>query len=191
MTLREVLYGLYGAYRLARFDALGMTYFDTSITGFWRSFFAAVLVAPLYFATLFAQIVAGEVDADLSRFFIIQGIGYVILWVAYPLVMIPVTDFLDREHKYLGYIVAYNWAGVWQWLIMVPVTVLGKAGVLPPGLDVLLQMAAFAYIVTYFWFVAKTALEIPGVIALMVLAGDILLSFFILTIMAAMVVQPG
>ena len=44
----EVLGALYGAYRLARIDPAGMTYFNLSFEGFWRSFFAAVLVAPAY-----------------------------------------------------------------------------------------------------------------------------------------------
>jgi len=47
-SAREMMYALYGAYRLARFDAGGMRYFDASIDGFWRSFFAAVLIAPFY-----------------------------------------------------------------------------------------------------------------------------------------------
>ena len=47
-TAGETLRALYGAYRLARLDAGGMAYFDSSIGGFWRSFFAAVLVVPFY-----------------------------------------------------------------------------------------------------------------------------------------------
>lgn len=187
MTLREVAFGLFGAYRLARFDALGMTFFDTSITGFWRSFFAAALVAPLYLTMLFSQIVAGDVIAALPRFFIVQAIGYVILWVAYPLLMIPVTDFLDRGNKYLGYIVAYNWSAVWQQLLFVPLTVLGRAGVLSPELGILLTIAAFIYVSAYIWFVALAALEIPGLVAFAILAGDLFLSFLIQLLVASMI----
>ncbi len=39
---------LTGALRLARFDAGGMAAFDVSFEGFWRSFWAAGLVLPLY-----------------------------------------------------------------------------------------------------------------------------------------------
>ena len=41
ITAREVSYGLFGAWRLAHLDRRGMEYFDTSIDGFWRSFWAA------------------------------------------------------------------------------------------------------------------------------------------------------
>ena len=43
---QEVLSALYGAYRLAWFDVSGMTFLNLTVEGFWRSFFAAVLVAP-------------------------------------------------------------------------------------------------------------------------------------------------
>ena len=47
-SLAEVARAIYGAWRLMLFDADGMTFFDLSTGGFWRSFFAAVVVAPLY-----------------------------------------------------------------------------------------------------------------------------------------------
>ena len=45
-SVTEIAYALYGAWRLARLDSGGMGYFDRSIAGFWKSFFAALLVAP-------------------------------------------------------------------------------------------------------------------------------------------------
>ena len=42
----EIAYGIYGAWRLARLDVTGMEVFDRTVAGFWKSFFAAVLVAP-------------------------------------------------------------------------------------------------------------------------------------------------
>ena len=52
VTSREVVAALYGAYRLARFDPSGLALFDATIAGFSRSFFAAVLVAPVYLVLL-------------------------------------------------------------------------------------------------------------------------------------------
>lgn len=54
----EIATALYGAYRLARLDPQGMQYFDLSIGGFWRSFFAAVLMAPFFALLILLQ--AGE-----------------------------------------------------------------------------------------------------------------------------------
>ena len=63
-SANQVMYALYGAYRLARFDAAGMRYFETSIEGFWRSFFAAVIVAPPYALLLFLRYRNGLADVD-------------------------------------------------------------------------------------------------------------------------------
>ena len=42
ISLREVITALYGAYRLARFDPGGLGFYEVTVQGFWRSFFAAV-----------------------------------------------------------------------------------------------------------------------------------------------------
>ena len=42
----SVIRSIYGAWRLALLDPSGLNWFDVSIEGFWRSFFAAAIVAP-------------------------------------------------------------------------------------------------------------------------------------------------
>ena len=54
----EVLRSLYGAYRLAFLDQSGMAHFNLSVDGFWRSFFAAVLVAPGFAVLVVQKLVA-------------------------------------------------------------------------------------------------------------------------------------
>ena len=83
----EINRALFGAYLLARRDPRGMGYFEISVEGFWRSFFAAALAAPM-----FAIIVAlhrPEVTAEYSIAwqFLGQTIRYVLDWAAYPLIV--------------------------------------------------------------------------------------------------------
>ena len=40
-SLHEIFYGVFGAWRLFRLDPKAMAYFDNSVEGFWKSFFAA------------------------------------------------------------------------------------------------------------------------------------------------------
>ncbi|MDX2142565.1 MAG: hypothetical protein SFV19_04360 [Rhodospirillaceae bacterium] len=47
-SLREIVYGVFGAWRLARLDRSAMVHFDRTVEGFWKSFFAAAIVAPAY-----------------------------------------------------------------------------------------------------------------------------------------------
>jgi len=173
--LSEILRALYGAYRLARFDAAGLTFLDATPGGFWKSFFAAVLVAPLYAVLLAVRLRADLPDVTVARFLAIESIAYVIGWVLFPLVMAAVARLIDRERHYIRYIVAYNWASVWQNAIYLPVAILAVAGTLTGGAGGLLALGALVVVLVYAWFVARTALDIPGPLAVPLVALDVVL----------------
>ena len=179
LSAREAATSLYGAYRLARFDARGMTYFETSLAGFWRSFFAAVIVAPMFAVVLVMRYAAGEAAVDGVRFASVEAIAYVIAWVAFPLVMVSLARLLDREERYLGYIVAYNWASVLQNGLYLPLVMLGAAGVIPAETAGPLILIALSLIFVYGWFIAKVALDVGAWTAVALVALDLMLSVFI------------
>ena len=123
ITTREAATALYGAYRLARVDEHGMDFFDTSIEGFWRSFYAAALVAPLYVILMVTRFQAGDVQASGLQFVAVEMIAYVTSWVAFPVVAAYLAPMVQRDHRYLRYIVAYNWASVLQNLVCLPIAI--------------------------------------------------------------------
>ena len=90
----EVLSALYGAYRLAWFDVAGMAHFNLTVDGFWRSFFAAVLVAPAYAILVGLQVASGEEAIDPGLLLLGESIGYILAWCAFPLVAIVLTRLL-------------------------------------------------------------------------------------------------
>ena len=171
--LNEILRALYGAYRLARFDAGGLTFFDATVGGFWRSFFAAVIVAPLYVTMLGVRFTSQAIEATPARFLAIEMISYVIGWVAYPLVMTTVVRAIDRERHYLRYMVAYNWAGVWQSLLYLPLVILTYGGAVPERAVAVPTLAAFLAILVYAWFIARVGLAIPGLVAASLVALEV------------------
>ncbi len=179
LSAQEAAASLYGAYRLARFDARGMTYFETSLAGFWRSFFAAVIVAPMFAVVLVMRYAAGSNGVDGVRFAAVEAIAYVIAWVAFPLVMVSLARLLDREERYLGYIVAYNWASVLQNGLYLPLVILGAAGVIPAETAGPLILIALSLILVYGWFIAKVALDVGAWTAVSLVALDLVLSVFI------------
>ena len=124
ISAREVLTALYGALRLARFDPSGLDFFEQTETGFWRSFFAAVLVAPFYLMLTSIRYSGLTETVPFVRFLAIETIAYVIAWVAFPLLMAALTRSLGREAHYIRTIVAYNWAAVWQNALYMPVAML-------------------------------------------------------------------
>jgi hypothetical protein len=173
----EVLSALYGAYRLAWFDASGMTYFNLTVEGFWRSFFAAILVAPAY-AILVGMQSSAEAEAfNLALVFLAESIGYVLAWCAFPIVALVLTRMLGLDRNYVALIVAHNWSAVPQTAAFVAVVLLGV--VLPQGLGTLLVTLTTGAILVYQWFVIRTALQSSGGIALMLLLVDLVVTSMI------------
>jgi hypothetical protein len=173
----EVLSALYGACRLAWFDASGMTYFNLTVEGFWRSFFAAVLVAPAYAILVGMQSSAEAEDFNLALVFLTESIGYVLAWCAFPIVALLLTRMLGLDRNYVALIVAHNWSAVPQTAALVAVVLLGV--VLPQGLGTLLVTLTTGAILVYQWFVIRTALQSSGGIALMLLLVDLVVTSMI------------
>ena len=107
---------IYGAYRLARLDAAGMSYFDTSVAGFWRSFFAAVIIAPFYAMLLAIRFPIIAADADPTRF---------VLYEAY------VDEAAAKAHKATAHYLAWREA-VAPWMAS-PRKGLAHLGIFPAG----------------------------------------------------------
>jgi len=179
LSLREAVSALYGAYRLARFDRGGMAYFDSTIEGFWKSFFAAVLVAPLYILLLGVRLQASEVPHPVVRYLAVELTAYVIAWVVFPLAMVTVARVIDREARYFAFIVAYNWAAVWQNLLHLSVAIAIMGGLLPqPAGDAIAYIVLVAVLI-YSWFIARTALDVPAPLAAALVALDLVLGILI------------
>jgi hypothetical protein len=162
LTLGELIVSVYGASLLARFNPRGMSCFDTSLGGFWRSFYAAALVAPLYALVVLMRPAEDTVPVPLFRFLVVEASTYVIHWVAFPLLMVNVARMIDREERYLGYIVAYNWSAFLQNLVFLPLTLLAMAGTFGEPAGSLLSALALGVILAIDWFVTRTALQVGG-----------------------------
>jgi hypothetical protein len=173
----EVLRGLYGAYRLAWFDPSGMTNFNLTVEGFWRSFFAAVLVAPAYAILIAMQLSAETDELNLALVLLTEGIGYVLAWSAFPLIAIVLTRLLGLDRNYVALIVAVNWSAVLQTGAFLAVLLLGL--IAPEGLGTLIVTLTTLAILIYQWFVIRTALDTTGGIALMLLLVDLVVTTMI------------
>jgi hypothetical protein len=160
ITAREAASGLYGAWRLAHGDRMGLGYFDASLDGFWRSFWAAAIVAPAYL--LLIGLSQGEAGgtAGPMRAFTVHAIAYALDWTAFPLAMVFGTRALGREANYLRFIVALNWAKVIEAAILLPAALL--AAVVPGGLAGALPLLGFGLVLVYHWWVTKCGLGADG-----------------------------
>jgi hypothetical protein len=169
----EVLRSIYGAYRLAWLDRTGMSHFNLSVEGFWRSFFAAVVVAPGYALLVAQELFTRADEVSPAWAFVIETLAYGIGWAAFPVVAIGVTHLLGLSRNYAAMIIAANWAVVIQ--VGVFIAAVGLSFVLPVlgGLVVTLATGAILF---YQWFVIRTALDTTAGIAIALVVVDLLVN---------------
>lgn len=179
ISVNEVATALTGALRLARFDADGMAYFDLTPAGFWRSFWAAALVAPFFFLLLLLR----HMEADSAGAFVhdmsIELLAYAIAWLAFPVVMASLSRRLDCQQRYLPYIVAYNWCGAVQNAVYLPIAILGFTGALSAALANAMALAAILWVLAFSFFVARTVLGVSGTTAFGIVALDLVMGMVI------------
>ncbi|MEX0809149.1 MAG: hypothetical protein WD044_10520 [Dongiaceae bacterium] len=175
LTGSEIVRSVYGMWRLARLDTIGLQWLDRSPDGFWRSFRLAALLLPAFALHVYFDLSDSAITASLPRILAIQGIYYIVAWTAFPVLMHPIAVALGREERYIGYIVALNWSQVIQYGVLLPVETLiflGNGG----GIGAFLGVVVFFALSVYLWFIAKTALDIHGTTAAGLVVLDILIS---------------
>ena len=177
--LAETVGSLMGALRLARFDAAGLDYFNASVSGFWRSFFAAAIIAPFFVALLIARIADEGADLPVARYLILEATAYVIAWVAFPLVMVYLVRIMGFEARYFRYIVAYNWCGVVQNAVYLPIAIFGYMGAINADIANTLALTTLVWILAFTWFVTRNALDAPPGVAAGIVGLDFLLGLVI------------
>jgi hypothetical protein len=172
----EVQLAVGGALRLARGDPRGLGFFDTSIDGFWRSFRAAVICYPFFLILLGFRVSTARWEAaGLMPVVIVETIGYVISWVAFPLLMLPLSRWLGREERFLPFMVAYNWSQVPQTALFVILAVGAASGLLPRALSQFADLAAAVAVLLYEWYIARVALAVSSSQAVPVVLLDLVL----------------
>ena len=173
---QEARLAVAGTLRLAIGDRGGLACFDRTLDGFWRSFRAAVICYPLYLVLLAMRITLAEWERSGGWHIVtVETIGYVIAWVAFPLLMLNVTRVIGRAHRFFDFMVPYNWCQVPQSVLLVLVGIESETGILGAQAGETIDLvAAFATLV-YEWYIARIALETTGSAAAFVVLVDLVL----------------
>jgi hypothetical protein len=175
----EIVNSLYGSLQLAWGDKNGINYFNTSHLGFWRSFTAAIIVAPIFALLLNVRYAVSSNDINFFRFVSIYAIAYIIGWVAFPIIINYVTDVLGHGAKFVRYIVIYNWASVLQNLIYLPFAILVEAQLIDGTAATIIGLCLLGLVFLYTAFITKIALEVSNGIAAAIIVFDLILSVII------------
>jgi uncharacterized membrane protein YhaH (DUF805 family) len=171
----EAVRALKACWRLVCMDEDGLDDLDLSADGFWNSFAAIILVAPLYLYSSSASArLASPPQPERPWFGTLALLA--LLWVLWPWIMITVSRLLDRQQHYVRYIVAYNWSSVYVIAALVPIFILQQIGLMSIGFGAILSLCVIIWSLYYRWFVAKAALDVSAFTATMLVAGDLTLS---------------
>jgi hypothetical protein len=171
---------MYGAWRLAHLDRTAMVWFDRSIDGFWRSFWAAAIVYPGFLVLLMVRVEDQQWErSSLFHIVMVETIGYVVSWTAFPLAVLSFSRWLGREPQYLGFMVAYNWSQLLQTAASLAVVAITAGDMLPAAVATTAALLVTLAALLYEWFIAKVALEVTAAPAAAIVLLDLVLSLFV------------
>jgi hypothetical protein len=121
----EIRHYFEGAWRLAKGDTGGMAHFDFSADGFWRSFWAIVVVAPGYAILVADQYIRRGEPVAFWPTFTAETLSYLLGWAAFPILAIWLTRMFGVAERYVPLIVALNWSSMVQIAALVVPIALG------------------------------------------------------------------
>ncbi len=147
LTLAEIAAGVSGAWRLMWGDPGGLWMLDRSREGFWRSFRVAIFLAPLsalYLALTYTRFAS---DMPLSTIVLVEALRYVIDWTGFAVLLLEKCRRVGWERRYVGAVVALNWANVPVTIIVVGLAAAGE--VLPAIVDTAIGLAIMVAVVAW------------------------------------------
>lgn len=172
--LIDLLRALQGLGRVFRFDDGYRNFFDTTIQGTWRSFFAMMLVAPIVALNLPDDLNVSYPNTTQFEFFAVQVLTYVIAWVAVPVAAFEIGRWLKRTDDMPAFITVYNWFQ----LINLPIAIsiwAAMEGGLPAAAGLLSLISLIVYFV-YLFFIARSLLRVEAYIAALFVIADLAIS---------------
>ena len=177
----QIARSLRGALLLFRGRAEGLRLLDLTVDGFWRSFVAIVVAAPIHAADVIVGRAAGSGADEVpdAVFFSVKALIYLTDWLAFPLAIAVLARPFGFGRNYVPYIVAFNWSSVVITALFAPVSILASAGALSRNTVGLLGLVLLVITAHYRFAIARLALQVPAATALGLVILEFALSLLI------------
>jgi len=178
--LNDTVTALYAATRMIMHDRAGLQDVNNTASGFWHSFSAIILIAPLY---LFISSIVWDPNnsqAAIAFSTPLHLIALALQWLVWPLVMVFATRWAGISQYFARYVIVYNWSNVLIITVLSVPAVLFRIGLLP--LEVAALFTGIIQLLVFYieWYLARLSLDTSGVIAAAVVLGNFVLSIGIL-----------
>jgi hypothetical protein len=183
---RETERALTGAWRFFLNKPDAPQFFETGVDGFWRSFQAIIVVAPLYAIAALADRVAVERSLPPdgfsdSVFWSGKAVSLALDWVTFPILIALIAGFIGVGRGYVPYVAIRNWATI---LMTVPFAIIAVLSLLGLSDEVLLlpSLIALAFSLRLTFVIARRTLGVAPDVAAGLVALDWLVSIAIVLV---------
>ena len=179
MNAKEIAKILHGFFLIIKLDNRFINSFHNNEKYFWKSFYAALLVAPLQIFYEWGIYIKLEEKPSLIRIIPIETLEYIILWFFFPLVMTYVIKAINREEKYFKYIITYNWFQMGLSITIMPFIILSIFNFIPLTIGTLFETLIFIAYIFYNVFIAREIFKLTNGPSFSIVLIDILLTLLI------------
>ncbi len=193
ISMNEIRAALDGSWLLLRNRPEGMSFFDQSIHGFWRSFQVIFLLVPVFLLNgqsekklFFAENLYHPDVFPNRAFWTAQAFGLGIDWIALPLILAALAAPIGISHRYVPFIVARNWTSLLASIPFMITYMLYLLGLISSGIAILFSMTCIVVVLWYRFLVARIALQASTSLAIGIVVLDILLSLVIAQVVGIM-----
>jgi hypothetical protein len=179
----SVFSGLHGALLLATGRREGVGYVTDDMRAAARSFWAAVICAPMFFAVLGLSWIEGGYPADPVHAATLEFLSFVIGWAGYAVISRPIVAAVRRPHHWPRFIAVWNWCNVVQYTMLLVAMLPGVIGA-PYWLSETAQLVGQGWALWLEWFAIRLALDVTGLQAGVVMAPDVVLGVVLASVSA-------
>ena len=160
--------------------------FDLTVEGFYRSFAAFLIIAPINIATdaIVVRLAAAErirqnKPAGEAVYYmsdaVFSTVALCIQWLLFPIAMLFLLRFLGYAQRYAALVIAHNWGSVVVWLFNLPAFLLFAAGIITSNQAIDINLIVLGLTLYYRFYIAQTALGAPWTLAAGITMIDFLL----------------
>ena len=136
-----------------------------------RSFWAAPLCLPAFVCLHVIGWMESGLGAFPARGFALDLLGFVIGWAGFALLTRGLAARLGRQALWPGFITAWNWCNVLQYMLLVAAALASLLG-LPDVVAETAWLAAMGWALWLEWFATRLTLAVPALTAVALVALD-------------------
>ncbi len=177
-SLTEIIWSLFGCYRLAIRDRNALSYFSLSDAGLGASFSAMLLAIPALVLTNILELDIIQTDLDLLPYLFINAIAYLMSWTAYLVFIGLVDQYFIKTIRFGIFVIVYNWTQFTLSLVWLPICIL-TLGLMGPEATGIFGLIFLGLGYVYLWYVLVSTLTIPGPTAAMLAFAEFVIALSI------------